>query len=670
MSMPPLTPTLSPHAGRGSSHRQLAQLWRGLLCATFSFLLLAGAAPLFAAEPDPHYLAELQTAARRAKLADEPYWHRLLHYRANRVLPGYRSTIDAAVFFNAPRGPTDAQAELDATLARFFDAAPVMDEPSQCRFKARYEWLRARLDFDPARLPPQACALHAEWTTNLDTSAIAAVFAANDLNSPATMYGHSLLRLDRRGQGPDDRLLAYAVNYAANIAQGENMLTYTVLGISGGFAGQYSVYRYHEKVRQYARINNRDLWEYPLSLSDDEVQRVLWHLWEMRGVGSEYYFFTENCSYMLLSLLQTAREGLYLTKDFDWPGLYTIPVDTLRVLRDAGMLDAAEFRPSLARRLQHQMRQLDPAQERWVLDASRARIDFDDPRFRDAAPRDRARMLETAHDRLYFRFTEDAVKREQALPATRTLLAARSSIDAASDFTAVPTPATPPERGHETSRLGFGWRHQAEGERDAALLRFRGAYHDRLDPPAGYLAGGELEFFDLGVLLREGEVRLADFELVNVQALAPWDRAFTPMSWQVSGGLRRYGLDALRADPQHAVGAYVDGGLGIAAAPVDAILLYGFAFAEADTNRDLQREHALAAGLRAGFSWHAASRFMQQIETDWVGPIAGAAGNRLSLRLGSQWQFAAQDGLRLNLEYAREAGLEERQLELVWQHYF
>lgn len=629
--------------------------------------LWSGSAPA-AARPDLDYLAQLQAVALDARLADDPYWHRLLHYRPNRLLPGTASTIDDALFFNAAEGKTDPASEMSATLAAFFEDRLIQDEPTQCRFKARFEWLRERLSIDTSRLPAQACALYEEWMRNLDTESIATVFASNDLNSPATMYGHSLLRLDRRGQAADQRLLSYAVNYAASIAEGENMLTYTVLGISGGFAGQYSVYRYHEKVRQYARINNRDLWEYPVRLTPDEVRHVLWHLWEMRGIGSEYFFFTENCSYMLLALLQTARPGLYLTAEFDLPGLYVIPVDTVRTLRNAGMLDQPEFRPSLARRLQHQLAELSPDQLAWVLAASTQAPNLDDARFQQAIPRDQARMLETAHDRLYFRFAENAVEREQALPAIRTLLTERSRIVATADFTPVPTPETSPDRGHESSRWVAGLRQDAHDS--AAAFRVRGAYHDRLDPPAGYLPAGELEFFELGLLARAGEVRVSDFQLVSVQAVSPWDRAFTPLSWQVSGGLRRYGLDGLRADPQGRLGAYVDGGVGAAITVFPSAYLYGFAFGEADGNSELDQDHALAAGLRAGFSWSQHSRFMQQIETDWLGPVSGAAGNRLALRLGSQWQWALNDGVRLSLNYAREAGDEVKGVELSWLHYF
>ncbi|PTU31342.1 Lnb N-terminal periplasmic domain-containing protein [Stenotrophobium rhamnosiphilum] len=620
------------------------------------------------ANGDPQYLAELQQSARSAKLAENPYWHRLLHFHKNKLLPGSTSTIDAAIFFNAPNGNTNTQAELDATLAKFFSDEPILEELPQCRFKARYEWLREQLHFDAARLPTQSCPMHDEWMGNLDTVAISAVFASNDLNSPATMYGHSLLRLDKRGQDVDQRLLAYAVNYAADIAQGENMLTYTVLGLSGGFDGQYSVYRYHEKVRQYARINNRDLWEYSLKLNPDEVRHVLWHLWEMRGVGSNYYFFTENCSYMMLALLQTARPGLYLTEQYDFPGLYTMPVDTLRTLRNAGLVGELGFRPSLARRLQHQLKQLAPAQEDWVLDASEHQLNFDDPAYKLASPRDQARMLEAANDRLLFGYSENNVERERALPQSHALQSARSKINAKPDFDPVPQPATSPELGHATSRWNVAWRNSNDA--NAAVLGYRAAYHERLDPPAGYLAGGELECFDLNLLVRNGKLKLSNFTLVNVQAVSAWDRAFKPISWQVSGGLRRYGLDALRADPQGRTGAYVDAGVGIAAAPFETAYVYGFAFAEADANRDLNEDYAVAAGLRAGFSWSIASRFMQQIETDWVGPVVGSSSNRLSLRLGSQWQMAPNNGLRLSLNYARESNLDAHDIQLSWLHYF
>lgn len=632
------------------------------------FLLLALIAlwPALASAQDGTYLHELQQRARELRLAEHPYWHRLLHYRADRFGRGVTSTVDAAVFFAAPEGKRNPQAELDATLASYFDAALRFDEPGQCRTKARYEWLRAKLGFDAARLPPQECPFFQSFYDALNPAAIWLVFAASDLNSPATMYGHTLLRVDTHGQSDDQRLLAHAVNYAAGVTTG-NAFSYTLQGLSGGFVGEYSIYRYYERVRQYVRINNRDLWEYPLTLTPDEMQRVIWHLWELRGAGSDYYFFSENCSYMLLSLLEVAREDLALSVEFDNLIPYTIPVDTIRVLRDAGLVGAPGFRPSMARSMAHKFTQLPPPALDWVLAYGRGRATLEDARLTAQPAQMQARMLESANDYLNYRFEAGSAVRTRALPASRAALVARSRLEVSADFSPVPQTLTPPDRGHESSRLSAGLR--ADERHSSLALRVRGAYHDRLDPPAGYLPGGEIEFFDIGLLAGE-KVQLSDLRVVSVQSVMPWDRAFRPVLWQASGGLRRYGTDLYAARHQTELGAYVDGGVGLATGNAERWLLYGFAFGSFDANRDLDRGQGFSAGLRAGLALTWSPAFLQQFETDLLDDIGGGAQPLRRYSLGTHWQVRPQHGVRLLLNALDDGRGAQHSGELRWQLYF
>ena len=69
------------------------------------------------------YLSELLQKARDRKLADARFWLLLLHYRHS------WSEADDKGFFFAENGKTDPQAELEATLARFFD--PPIEETEQ-----------------------------------------------------------------------------------------------------------------------------------------------------------------------------------------------------------------------------------------------------------------------------------------------------------------------------------------------------------------------------------------------------------------------------------------------------------------------------------------------------------------------------------------------------------
>lgn len=617
---------------------------------------------------DPAYLAELQQRAEAEKLAEDVYWHKLLHYRAHTLLPGVTSTVDARDFFLAPDGKANPQTELAATLSSFFEDKTYAGEPAQCRKLARYQWLKRKLQFDAARLPEQVCALYTEYRGNLDAATLSLVFAANDLNSPSTMFGHTLLRVDSKGQTREQRLLAHAINYAAVVGQ-SNPLSYMLQGASGGFVGEYSIYPYYEKVRQYVRINFRDLWEYRVRLTEDELQRVMWHLWELRNIGSDYFFFTENCSYMLLTLVETAWENERRpSTDFDQLIPLAMPIDTIRALDRLGVLDAPEFRPSMARTLQHKLKTLPETQYDWVLDFATGRATLEDARLTQSESQLQARALEAANDYLNYLFQSESLPRERALPASRETLLALSKITAKSEFPPLPPAPVPPQRGHENTRLSVGVR--ADQNDSAGLLRWRASYHDRLDPPAGYLPGGQIESFDLGFLLHD-QVRVADLRLVSVQSLAPWDRAFRPWLWQVSGGLRRFGADGYRADPQSRLGYYVDGGAGYALGDGARWNLYGFAFGSLDLNQDLNKGNALAGGLRSGFATVWTGSLTQELQVDWLAPLGGGAQRQLRATAELQWQFATQHGLRLGfsrLEFDEQPAM--RSGELRWHWYF
>lgn len=627
------------------------------------WLLCAGAQ----AAGDPAYLDELRAAARGANLAAHPYWHKLLHYRADRIGSGVTSTVDAANFFLAPDGKAQPPVELDATLASFFSDESRLDEPPQCRVKGRYEWLKSKLAFDPQRLPEQHCELFEKWHAAINPAGVSLVFASNDLNSPATMYGHTLLRVDVVGQTGDERLLAHAINYAAAVATEGNQVGYIFRALVGGFYGEYALYRYHERVRQYVRINHRDLWEYPVLLTREEMDRMLRHLWEMRAVGSDYLFFTENCSYMLLSLIETAREDLALTAVFEDPIPYVIPVDTLRAARDAGVLGSPEFRPSMARTLTHRLDQLDPAAYDWMLDFADGDAGLDDARYAGRPEVERAGMLEVAGDYLLFLFQSGDLPREDSMPRSRAALSERSRLAARAGFTPPPAPAVSPDQGHESSRLALGLR--ADRYNSAAVIRARGAYHDRLDPTAGFLPGGEIEFVDLSLLVGD-KVRVSELKLVSVQSVAAWDRAFRPWLWQAQGGLRRFGLDQVAARPRLGLGAWADGGIGFAVGESSTALLYGFALGSLDVNRDVDAGYALSAGTRAGLWLPWSNTFIQQLEADWLAPVSGGGEPQLQLRFGTQWQLNARNGLRLLGQYGEHDDFDLSSVELRWQHYF
>jgi hypothetical protein len=275
------------------------------------------------------YLQQLIDRAEQAKLAEQREWHLLLHYRKG-IFGGYESEQDDPRFFMSPNGKTDPSAELASTLAQFFSSELVgrSRQTAQCAFIARYHWLKEQLQFDPTRLPPFSCDRFDRWYEDFEVQSISLIFPSAFLNNPASMFGHTLFRVDQKGQTEQTRILAYTINYAADVPPNAG-LAYPIRGIFGSYRGYFSTIPYYLKVQKYRDIENRDIWEYRLNLTENQMRRFLMHAWELGNAYFDYFFFKENCSYHILALLDYADPELHLTDEFiGW----TVPADTVRLI--------------------------------------------------------------------------------------------------------------------------------------------------------------------------------------------------------------------------------------------------------------------------------------------------------------------------------------------------
>lgn len=136
-----------------------------------------------------------QIAAERiATLAASSYWIALGHYETGK-LGGWRSYVDDADFFIAAQGDSDPQAELQATLQALYAPVEQGDQHPQCRYPARTRWLREQLALND--LPTPACSEFNAWFADIKPHSTVLVFPAAYLNSPSSMFGHTLLRIDQ-----------------------------------------------------------------------------------------------------------------------------------------------------------------------------------------------------------------------------------------------------------------------------------------------------------------------------------------------------------------------------------------------------------------------------------------------------------------------------------------
>lgn len=328
------------------------------------FLLLLSLFPASASAKEQAYLERLLAEAHRQKLHEERTWNVLLHYTKT-ISGGYRSRIDDGNFFLSAVGRKDREAELDANLRSLFIADSKDGAHSACRFPARFDCLKSRLAIDPSLLPEFTCTERDKTLAAVDAKSAVLVFPVGHVNSPASMFGHTLIRIDGSSRS---NLISYAVNYAASAIDSNGFL-YAWKGLTGSYKGYFSVLSYYTKVKEYNDLEHRDMWEYRLRLSEDEVRKMVNHCWELHNISSSYYFLDENCSYNLLFLIEAARPELRLTEK---TGIFVLPTHTIRIALESGILEEAHYRPSQGTRIRKIMSLLDRTGQQSAYDLAHA----------------------------------------------------------------------------------------------------------------------------------------------------------------------------------------------------------------------------------------------------------------------------------------------------------
>jgi hypothetical protein len=540
------------------------------------------------------YLETLQARAHQKNLAHHPYWHRLLHDRRN-LLGVFQSEIDDPSFFLSPRGRKDPAAELDATLEAFFKPVPKNPEiqQAQCRYPARYAWLKEELSFDPAQLPEASCPRYDEWKGQMDPGSLSLVFASYYMNNPASAYGHTFLRLNAKRHTATERLLDYAVNFAADL-EGDNGFLFAMKGLLGGYHGHFSTLPYYMKVQQYNNLESRDLWEYNLHVPPDHLERLLQHLWELGNTRLPYFFFNKNCSYYLLPVLDVMDPFLSASQTFVFKA---IPIDTVRqVIRTPGMLEGVNYRPSHATKMIAGRKQLTPDEIRLAERAAANPGHITPAELSVFPPERQVIVLDSAYD--LFRY-QVGFKRDQPLSVQekeKSLLLLRNQVGLPSPPLVISSASvTAPHLGHKTGRLdlAYGFSNRSHFEE----LSIRPALHSQDDPTQGYLPGSQLEMFHLK-LRYDNDRKTAyvqDFSLVDLISITPWDRWIHPLSWKVKTGLAV--ADDLNRDPENSLYYGLNLGSGYAAwvpGTDEKLLVYGMAEMEAELG------HAFDHDVRAG----------------------------------------------------------------------
>lgn len=487
--------------------------------------------PLYSQSEPSQYGKKLAEKALNEKIYDERMWHVLMQYKK----PGgrkLRSLVDDEKFFLAENGKYSPKDELEATILALFDDNLSKNDDNKhpvCVFAGRREFLVERLDIDSNKFPKKSCTHYEEIKRKIDPSSVTVIFPFMFLKNPASMFGHTMLRINN---SKNDPLTSHSVTFAANMPDSDSGLKYITLGLFGGYSGYFIVKEYYKTIFEYGNMENRDIWEYDLNLTKAETVKLFNHLWELKDIGSDYWFFDENCSYNMLLLLESARPDLYLSTSILWEA----PTDTIKKIKKSGLIDRKKYRPSHLKILEIYSKGLPNKAVSLAQDVAYGKKSLKDIDNSDYSIEEKASIYDLTIESMRFMFlqkhnlTEDIVLEYQK--QTVDILKNRAKLGVKS-HKKIEEPGSPDE-GHAITRIKIGV--GAENFKDFYTeAGFKLAFHDLDDIDKGFIQNSQLSALDVNVRwnTHTNEVTVPEAALLRFASYSPVSHMTKAVSWKV-----------------------------------------------------------------------------------------------------------------------------------------
>ncbi len=600
--------------------------------------------------------------AQLLQLAQDPQWILLGHYKKN-LWGRWRSDVTEPGFFVAKNGFHDPEGEMAALLQAFWmpPLTKNTDDHWRCRFPSRLKWLQDKLglqgppeDKDPIL---QACPMYQRYRRVVNAESVSFIFSSYYANSPGSAFGHTFFRINRKAQGEEkhSELLDHGIGYAAQVTV-SNPVLYALFGLVGFFKGSFTNLPYYYKVREYNDYESRDLWSYDLDLTPAEVDLLVRHLWEIGNSYFDYYFFTQNCAYHMLTSLEAAAPRLHLTERV--PRYYVIPSDAIKAVgAEPHLVKDVHYRPSLRGVFLYRFSKLNDEQKDLFL---RYTKNLDPSLYSAQSEASQVSLLDATLDYIDMVYPENMVDPTSAGAKEKgRLLRKRAILNLTSPTLELPIPEKErPDLGHGSTRvaLGFG---SNETSHSTAYFEFRFALNDLLDEHSGYPQYSQLEFFHFRgeYDAQKKSTKLMDFDFFKVASYNPLSPFLKKPSWKIRIGAHQFTEGSCVSDCL-APGLQFGYGYAKVLDPGERILGYVFLDGQTYYNENfLGHSYKVAAGPTIGFVANFNDRVKIQVdETYFYQAVRDQPDGQ---QLTSELRYHFSKNLNLGLRYQKVVATEK-----------
>ena len=277
------------------------------------FLLIAISSFLYSSD------LNVISIANKLKIYEKNEWKSLLHFRDELNIKDERFIVSSNNF--------SLKNEMEQTIKGFFEPAIKynnINEHYQCKFPARFLFIKNELDLKDDIFPQIYCPKFEEYKEKAPASKIFMVYTSENVKNPSSMMGHTFLKFE--GKNKQNEIKAHSISFYTTINT-INLIELFYENFISGMKGTFVLRPYKETLDRYIEIEKRNVWEYELDISSYQKELLSYHIWELKDVDMKYYFTKYNCSTVLFYTLSLIKPEIY-----DDEKLWITPLDITKYL--------------------------------------------------------------------------------------------------------------------------------------------------------------------------------------------------------------------------------------------------------------------------------------------------------------------------------------------------
>lgn len=399
-----------------------------------------------------------------------------------------------------------------------------------CRYPARFRYLDKKLHLN---LSFEKCENFIQFLNESKGETASISFASAYLESPMSYFGHTFITIHKA----NNRFFSQTISFAAEVPEKTNFFELAAKGIGGGFSGKFVASPYFKLFESYNMIEQRGISEYELNLNQEEIENLLWHVYELYDISVDYKFLTNNCAFETLWLLEVARPNMHIVDHLNG---VVIPYETITILKEMGLINKIQTQPSsieslfetystltddekdFFRNLQTDDNKNETIQTSSLTQSSKDKMGY---------------LLNGYYDLLFKRYRMgkpdfDEVKAIPYTPHSELI------------------EGEPLRRGGSKIELGY----LKNNDKDWAILSLKPYSINRIEDRFSELGDSTLEIMNIDLLKNNDDERIESLSMFNLESYTKRFDFYKPPSWKLRIGADRFADNKLNSVIQFGIG--------------------------------------------------------------------------------------------------------------------